>query len=41
MDLSHLFPPSTLKTKVREWLDEDIPSFDYAGAVVGDKQEVV
>jgi len=28
-----------LKHKVREWLQEDIPSFDYGGAVVGDKPE--
>ena len=24
---------------VRDWLKEDIPSFDYGGAVVGDKPE--
>jgi len=39
MDKAHLIPPSTLETKVREWLSEDIPSFDYAGAVVGEKPE--
>ena len=39
--LAHLFPPGTLKTKVAEWLAEDIPSFDYGGAVVGDKPEEV
>jgi len=39
VQLSHLLPSGTLKAKVAEWLAEDIPSFDYGGAVVGEKQE--
>jgi len=39
MEFTQLIPPATLRHKVREWLDEDIPSFDYGGAVVGDKPE--
>ncbi|KAF2072993.1 hypothetical protein CYY_005705 [Polysphondylium violaceum] len=35
MDPSLLFPPNAIQTLVRQWLDEDIPSFDYGGAVVG------
>lgn len=38
MDLSGLLPPSW-KGLITEWLKEDIPSFDYGGCVVGDKQE--
>lgn len=33
-----LLPPSW-ETKIDEWLKEDIPSMDYGGFVVGDKQE--
>lgn len=33
-DLALLLPPSW-ERKVDEWLDEDIPSFDYGGFVVG------
>eukprot|EP01133_Synstelium_polycarpum_P016725 gene16725-19879_t len=40
VNYAHLIPRSTLQHKIREWLDEDIPSFDYGGAVVGDKPEV-
>jgi len=32
----HLLPPNW-KTKITEWLQEDIPSFDYGGYVVGEK----
>ena len=32
--LAHLLPPNW-KAKVQEWLQEDIPSFDYGGFVVG------
>lgn len=32
---AHLLPPSWKRT-VSEWLDEDTPSFDYGGFVVGD-----
>ena len=31
----HLLPPSW-RTKVTEWLQEDTPSFDYGGFVVGE-----
>jgi len=34
---AQLLPP--LGETVRQWLREDIPSFDYGGAVVGDKPE--
>jgi hypothetical protein len=34
-----LLPP--LGEMVRGWLAEDIPSFDYGGAVVGDKPETM
>lgn len=33
--LEHLLPPSW-KTQITSWLDEDTPSYDYAGFVVGD-----
>ncbi|XP_064391488.1 nicotinate-nucleotide pyrophosphorylase [carboxylating]-like [Halichondria panicea] len=36
MAYSHILPPHTKQT-VLQWLQEDIPSFDYAGVVVGDK----
>lgn len=36
--LRHLIPP-TFKNKIAEWLEEDIPSFDYSSCVVGDKLE--
>lgn len=32
---AHLLPPS-YKRMVAEWLEEDTPSFDYGGFVVGD-----
>jgi len=35
----HLLPP-TWKTKISEWLQEDIPSFDYGGFVVGETDQV-
>lgn len=38
-DCAHLLPPHW-KTQVSNWLAEDIPSFDYGGFVVGDKEEV-
>jgi nicotinate-nucleotide pyrophosphorylase (carboxylating) len=34
-DLGCLLPP-TYKRMVSEWLEEDCPSFDYGGFVVGD-----
>ena len=33
----HLLPPSW-KTQVTAWLQEDTPSFDYGGFVVGEAQ---
>lgn len=38
-DLAGLLPVGAVEAKVREWLAEDIPSFDYGGYVVGDKEE--
>lgn len=35
--LSNLLPPSW-KTQVTAWLDEDVPSFDYGGYVVGEAE---
>jgi nicotinate-nucleotide pyrophosphorylase (carboxylating) len=34
---SHLLPPSW-KSQLVAWLDEDSPSFDYGGFVVGEAQ---
>lgn len=34
--VSHLLPPG-YKRMVTEWLEEDCPSFDYAGFVVGEE----
>jgi nicotinate-nucleotide pyrophosphorylase (carboxylating) len=34
-DFSFLLPP-TWEKKIDEWLNEDVPSFDYAGFVVGE-----
>lgn len=33
--VAHLLP-ETYKRMVSEWLEEDCPSFDYGGFVVGD-----
>lgn len=38
-DLSLILPTSTLNELVRTWLSEDMPSFDYGGSVVGDREE--
>ncbi|XP_065890503.1 nicotinate-nucleotide pyrophosphorylase [carboxylating]-like [Dysidea avara] len=38
MSYAHLLPPH-YRSMVVGWLKEDIPSFDYAGYVVGDKTE--
>ena len=35
--LNHVLPLNW-KTKITEWLQEDIPSFDYGGYVVGEKE---
>jgi nicotinate-nucleotide pyrophosphorylase (carboxylating) len=37
-NFSHLLPPNW-ETKIDEWLQEDIPSFDFGGFVVGEKPE--
>ena len=34
-NLAHLLPPS-YKRLITAWLEEDTPSFDYGGFVVGD-----
>ncbi|ORX88841.1 nicotinate-nucleotide pyrophosphorylase [Basidiobolus meristosporus CBS 931.73] len=39
VDFSHVLPPSW-KTKINEWIQEDIPSFDYGGFVVGEEEKV-
>ena len=36
--LQYLIPP-TYKKRIAEWLEEDIPSFDYSAAVVGNTLE--
>ncbi|GBB84222.1 hypothetical protein RclHR1_10850001 [Rhizophagus clarus] len=36
---THLLSPS-YKQDIRNWLNEDVPSFDYGGFVVGETQEV-
>src|SRR2546423_12122810 len=33
-NLANLLPPN-FKSDIRQWLDEDTPSFDYGGFVVG------
>lgn len=38
-NLHHILTPSSLRHTVREWLKEDTPSFDFAGFVVGEKEE--
>jgi nicotinate-nucleotide pyrophosphorylase (carboxylating) len=38
LNFSHLLPP-TFKEKVKEWIIEDVPSFDFGAAVVGDSEE--
>lgn len=37
MSYAHLLPPSW-KSQVTVWLQEDTPSFDYGGFVVGEVQ---
>jgi len=37
-DYSYFLPP-TWQTKIEEYLQEDMPSFDFGGFVVGEKQE--
>ena len=38
VDFRHLLPPHCRGT-LRSWLQEDIPSFDLAGVVVGERPE--
>ena len=38
-DLSHLLPTNYRQT-IRDWLEEDCPSFDYGGFVVGEDESV-
>eukprot|EP00501_MAST-03F_sp_TOSAG23-6_P002464 GSMAST32.ASY1.ANO1.2574.1 assembled CDS len=38
LELAHLLPP-TWRDWLKLWIKEDIPSFDYGGFVVGNKQE--
>ncbi|KAK6539000.1 hypothetical protein TWF694_010548 [Orbilia ellipsospora] len=38
-DLTHLLP-TNYKQTIRDWLEEDCPSFDYAGFVVGEEESV-
>lgn len=35
--IAHLLPP-TYKQMITSWLDEDTPSFDYGGFVVGEDE---
>ena len=35
---SHLLPPTAYKRAVSGWLEEDCPTFDYGGFVVGEGQ---
>ena len=37
--ISHILPPTSLQNLAKQWLAEDIPSFDIAACVVGDKPE--
>jgi nicotinate-nucleotide pyrophosphorylase (carboxylating) len=38
MSYAHLLPPSW-KSQVSVWLEEDTPSFDYGGFVVGEAEK--
>lgn len=38
-NLFAMLPPFVVQQKVRDWLLEDVPSFDVGGMVVGDKME--
>lgn len=39
IDYSHLLTLEWDVSQLQDWLQEDIPSFDYGGLVVGDKEE--
>lgn len=36
-DKAHLIPPTTLTRLVQGWLEEDCPSFDVGGYIVGEE----
>ncbi|RUS26738.1 nicotinate-nucleotide diphosphorylase [Jimgerdemannia flammicorona] len=36
---AHLLPPSW-KTQITQWIEEDVPSFDYGGYVVGETDQI-
>lgn len=38
-NVAHVLNPASLKHLAREWLKEDTPGFDFAGFVVGEKEE--
>ena len=38
LNFAHLLPP-TFKEKVKEWIIEDVPSFDFGASVVGDSEQ--
>lgn len=38
-NMSDLLHPNNIKDLVAYWLKEDMPSFDYGGFVVGEKEE--
>lgn len=38
-NVAHVLNPASLQHLAREWLKEDTPSFDFAGFVVGEKEE--
>ncbi|KAK5575012.1 hypothetical protein RB653_010267 [Dictyostelium firmibasis] len=40
MELSQLLPKFKIEKIIKEWLEEDIPSFDYGGCVVGSDEKV-
>ncbi len=39
MDTKNALTETLIRKKVNDWLEEDIPSFDFAGFVVGDNKE--
>ncbi|KAM9973139.1 hypothetical protein ACTFIR_012514 [Dictyostelium discoideum] len=40
MEISQLLPKFKIEKIIKEWLEEDIPSFDYGGCVVGSDEKV-
>ena len=41
MSVGDLILPCRIKKQIKDWLSEDVPSFDYGGFVVGSKEIVV